>query len=62
MYPKFYKDGKEVELYYHKTDGGAEYLTDKYIETLDGGKEGIFKDANFIMRIDGEEPEIVREL
>jgi len=45
-----------IELYYHKTDGGAEYLTDKFIEwEHDGkkGKEGVFKDAKYIVRIDG---------
>lgn len=46
-----------IKLYYHKTDGGAEYLTDKFIKWSHNGKsgkEGVFKDANFIVRIDGD--------
>jgi len=43
----------KIRLYYHKTDGGAEYLTDKYAVCPNGEKEGIFKDANYIVRIDG---------
>lgn len=48
---------KTVQLYHHKTDGGAEYLTDKYITwTHNGktGKEGIFRGAKYIIRIDGD--------
>lgn len=41
------------KLYYHKTDGGAEYLTDQCIENPDGSLEGVFKDAKIIVRIDG---------
>jgi len=44
----------KVQLYYHKTSGGAEYLTDKFIECADGHREGIFEGANYIMRIDGD--------
>ena len=43
-----------MKLYYHKTDGGAEYLTDKYIDCPDGSKEGIFEGATYIVRIDGD--------
>lgn len=43
-----------IKLYYHKTDGGAEYLTDKYIKCPNGEKEGIFEGANYIVRIDGD--------
>lgn len=43
-----------MRLYYHKTDGGAEYLTDKYIDCPDGSKEGIFEGAKYIIRIDGD--------
>jgi hypothetical protein len=43
-----------MKLYYHKTDGGAEYLTDKYIKCPDGSKEGIFEGAKYIVRIDGD--------
>ena len=40
-------------LYYHKTDGGAEYLTDRWKRNPDGSKEGVFKGSSFIVRIDG---------
>ena len=43
-----------MKLYYHKTDGGAEYLTDKFIPCPDGTKEGVFEDSKFIVRIDGD--------
>ena len=62
MSSKFIKDGNEISMYYHKTDGGAEYLTDKFIECPDGSKEGTFKDANLIIRIDAGEPEIERNM
>ena len=42
-----------MKLYYHKTTGGAEYLTDKYILLPNGHKEGIFDGAKYIVRIDG---------
>lgn len=48
-----------MKLYHHKTDGGAEYLTDKYITYTDRitgkkGKEGIFRGSKYIVRIDGD--------
>jgi len=43
-----------MKLYYHKTDGGAEYLTDKYIVSPNGEKEGVFEGAKYIVRIDGD--------
>lgn len=46
-----------MKLYYHKTDGGAEYLTDTFLEWEHEGKsgrEGTFKDAKYIVRIDGD--------
>ncbi len=43
-----------MKLYHHKTDGGAEYLTDKFIKNPNGTKEGVFEGANFIVRIDGD--------
>jgi hypothetical protein len=46
-----------TRLYYHKTDGGAEYLTDKYIECPNGHKEGSFEGATIVVRLDGD-PEI----
>ena len=45
---------KNLKLYYHKTDGGAEYLTDKYIICPSGEKEGVFENAKYIIRIDGD--------
>ena len=41
------------KLYYHKTDGGAEYLTDQWARNTDGSKEGVFKNAMIIIRFDG---------
>lgn len=43
-----------TKLYYHRTSGGAEYLTDAFIECDDGHREGIFEGANYIVRFDGE--------
>ena len=43
-----------MKLYYHKTDGGAEYLFDTFIECESGHKEGTISDATkYIVRIDG---------
>ena len=44
---------RTIKLYYHKTDGGAQYMTDKYIVCPNGHKEGIFEDAEYIVRLDG---------
>lgn len=46
---------KNIQLYHHKTDGGAEYLTDNFVETPSGEKEGVFKDSNIIIRLDGDD-------
>lgn len=46
-----------MKLYYHKTDGGAEYLMDtfhKWEHNGKKGKEGIFKGAKYLVRIDGD--------
>ena len=43
-----------IRLYHHKTDGGAEYLTDVFIECKNGHREGIFKGAKYVVRIDGD--------
>ncbi|MFA5406978.1 MAG: hypothetical protein WC307_06500 [Candidatus Nanoarchaeia archaeon] len=43
-----------MKLYYHKTDGGAEYLTDKYTLNPNGSKEGVFEGAKYVVRIDGD--------
>ena len=42
-----------IKLYHHKTDGGAEYLTDAFLTCPDGSEEGIFEGAKYIIRIDG---------
>ena len=42
------------QLYYHKTDGGAEYLTDRWAQNPDGSKEGVFENAKIVVRIDGD--------
>jgi hypothetical protein len=44
----------DKRLYYHKTAGGAEYLTDRWTRNPDGSKEGVFKNAKIIVRIDGD--------
>jgi len=47
-----------MKLYYHKTDGGAEYLFDTYIKFTHNGKnykEGVINDkTKYIVRIDGD--------
>ena len=43
-----------MKLYHHKTDGGAEYLMDTFIECENGHKEGVSKDAKYTVRIDGD--------
>lgn len=48
-------NGKKTPLYYHKTDGGAEYLMDAHI-----GDEGVFEGATVLLRIDGNELEAMR--
>lgn len=48
----------EIKLYYHKTDGGAEYLMDTYINWSFKGKKGkegrITDKTKYIVRIDGD--------
>ncbi len=48
------KKEKLKKLYYHKTDGGAEYLMDNFIKCPDGSKEGIIEGSQYIVRIDGD--------
>lgn len=47
-----------IKLYYHKTDGGAEYLFDTFIEWEHNGKSGkegaITPQTKYIVRIDGD--------
>jgi len=43
-----------MRLYYHETDGGAEYLFDTFIKCDDGHKEGTITDkTKYVIRIDG---------
>jgi len=39
-----------MKLYYHKTDGGAEYLCS---ESVEGTKEGDLR-SKYVVRIDGD--------
>lgn len=41
-----------IKLYYHKTDGGAEYLFDNFSMNPDGTKEGVIEGSKYIVRID----------
>jgi len=44
-----------MKLYYHKTDGGAEYLMDTYMKCSNGHKEGVLNDkTKYVVRIDGD--------
>lgn len=61
MFTKFIHHGREINLYYHKTDGGAEYLSDTFIECANKHKEGtITFNTKLLIRIDGGELEIIR--
>lgn len=56
-YRQKYKNMGNIKLYYHKTSGGAEYLTDTFVEyEYNGikGKEGTITDkTKYAVRIDG---------
>lgn len=47
-----------MKLYYHKTGGGAEYLTDTFIDWSHNGESGqegtITSETKFVVRIDGD--------
>lgn len=43
-----------MRLYYHKTSGGAEYLTNAYVTCPNGEREGVVRGATVIVRIDGD--------
>lgn len=49
---------KNIKLYYHKTDGGAEYLMDTFIPWKHNGKSGkegvINSKTKYVVRIDGD--------
>ena len=57
MFNRVIANGKSVNLYRHQTDGGAEYLTDKYTICPNGGREGVFEGATVVIRTDGNELE-----
>lgn len=46
-----------MKLYYHKTDGGAEYYSTTFVTCPNGHKEGTAEGT--IMRTDGNEIEIL---
>ena len=54
-----YTKEDKVELFYHKTDGGAEYYSTTFMVCHNGDKEGTF--PGVIMRTDGGEIEIFTE-
>lgn len=61
MFNKLILDGVETPLYYHQTSGGAEYLSDTFIECANGHREGrVTLDTAVVIRIDGGELEIIR--
>lgn len=43
-----------MQLYYHKTGGGAEYLMDNFIVCPNGEKEGTIEGSKYVVRIDGD--------
>lgn len=43
-----------MQLYHHKTSGGAEYLMDNFIICPNGEKEGTIEGSKYIIRIDGD--------
>lgn len=48
-------ESKIIPLYYHKTDGGAEYLIDTFFQCDNGHREGaIATTTKYIVRIDGD--------
>jgi|GEM_PF-1615519 len=46
-----------MKLYYHKTDGGAEYYSTDYVVCPNGHKEGRVGEGT-VMRTDGDEIEL----
>lgn len=51
------------KLYYHKTDGGAEYLTDTFVAWKHNGKSGregtVNSDTKILICLDEKRPEIM---
>ena len=61
MFKTLLLDGKTTPLYYHRTDSGQEYLYDTFIESESGHREGVItKDTKVLLRIDGQELEIIK--
>lgn len=61
MFTKLIEDGKETNLYFHRTSGGAEYLFDTFTVCPNGEKEGVINNNTTItIRVDGGELEINR--
>lgn len=48
-----------MDVYYHKTSGGAEYLSTTYVECPNGEREGTFEGV--FARIDGGDFELFPE-
>ena len=46
-----------MELYYHRTDGGAEYYSTTFTECPNGEKDGTFEGT--VLRTDGDELEVM---
>ena len=48
----------DMKLYFHRTSGGAAYLTDTFIEWEHNGKSGkegtITDETKYVIRIDGD--------
>ena len=55
----------ETKLYYHKTEGGAEYLMDTFMRWEHEGKKGkegiINNKTKFLVRLDGQPELTIRE-
>jgi len=44
-----------IKLYFHRTDGNAEYLFDTFVKCENGHKEGVINDkTKYVVRIDGD--------
>lgn len=48
-----------MQVYYHRTTGGAEYLSTTYVECPNGHREGTWE--GIFARVDGGEVEIFTE-
>ena len=52
------RENEKMRLYHHKTDGGAEYLSDAFVDwehNGESGREGVIHgEAKYVVRIDGD--------